>query len=119
MCFVEAVPASPYPYLQPAHWRWRRPSKMLPQGERCFYVRTARVHPRDFHRVLTAAGTIQETRDVTWEAPPSCSLPPQPPPLPIEIVEEGGEESDGDVEAIVWPLEGRGIPNVRFKVTAM
>ena len=114
MWFGEALPARPYPFLKPAYCRWQRPSKMLPKGESCFYVGPSRDHPRDCHRVLTRAGTIQETRDVTWEAPPSRFRPPQP-PLPIEVAEEGGEESDGDAEAEVWPLEGRGIPHVRLQ----
>ena len=65
--------------------------------------------------VLTRGGTIQETRDVTWEALPS-QLPPPQPPLPIEIAEEGREESDDDVEAEVWPLAGRGIQHNRIRV---
>ena len=48
--------------------------------------------------MLARAGKIQETRDVTWEAPPSRIPPPQP-LLPIEEAGEGGEESDDDVEA--------------------
>ena len=114
MLFGETFPTRPYPFLNPAYCRWQRPSKMLPKGESCFYVGPSRDHPRDCHRVLTRAGTIQETRDVTWEAPPSRFPPPQP-PLPIEVAEEGGEESDGDAEAEVWPLEGRGIPHVRLQ----
>ena len=34
------------------------------------------------------------------KSPPSRFPPPQP-PLPIEVAEEGGEESDGDAEAKV------------------
>ena len=65
--------------------------------------------------MLTRAGKIQETRDVTWEAPPSHVPPPQR-LLPIEEAGEGGEESDDDVEAAeVWPLVGRGVPHVRVK----
>ena len=65
--------------------------------------------------MLTRAGKIQETRDVTWEAPPSRIPPPQP-LLPIEEAGEGGEESDDDVEAPeVWPLVGRGVPHVRVQ----
>ena len=65
--------------------------------------------------MLTRAGKIQETRDVTWEAPPSRISPPQP-LLPIEEAGEGVEESDDDVEAAeVWPLVGRGVPHVRVK----
>ena len=45
---------------------------------------------------------------MTWEV-----LPPQLPPLqhslPIEVAEEGGEESDDDVEAEVWEIIGRGV----------
>ena len=78
------------------------------------YVGPSRDHPRDFHRVLTRAGTIQETRDVAWEALPS-QLPPPQPPLPIEIAEEGSEESDDDVEAEVWPHAGRGIQHIRIR----
>ena len=78
MWFGEALPAKPYPFLKPAYCRRQRPSKMLPKGESCFYVRPSRDHPCDCHRVLTRAGTIQETRDVTWEAPPSHIPPPQP-----------------------------------------
>ena len=65
--------------------------------------------------MLTRAGKIQETRDVTWEAPPSRIPPPQS-LLPIEEAGEGGEESDDDVEAAeVWPLVGRGVPRVRVQ----
>ena len=66
--------------------------------------------------MLTRAGTIQETRDVTWEAPPSHTPPPQP-LLPIEEAGEGGEESDDDVEAAeVWPLVGfTRVPHVRVQ----
>ena len=103
MWFGEARPARPYPFLKPAYCRWQRPSKLLPKGESCFYVGPARDHPRDCHRVLTRAGKIQETRDVTWEAPPSRIPPPQS-LLPTEEAGEGGEESDDDVEAAeVWP----------------
>ena len=65
------------------------------------------------------AGTIQETRDVTWEVLPS-QLPPLQPSLPIEVAEEGGEESDDDVEAEVWPIVGRGVAHtlLRRDVTA-
>ena len=115
MWYGEPRPARPYPFLKPAYCRWQRPSKLLPKGESCFYVGPSRDHPRDCHRVLTRAGTIQETRDVTWEALPS-QLPPPQPPLPIEIAEEGREESDDDVEAEVWPLAGRGIQHIRIRV---
>ena len=65
--------------------------------------------------MLTRAGKIQETRDVTWEAPPSRISPPQP-LLPIEEAGEGVEESDDDMEAAeVWPLVGRGVPHVRVQ----
>ncbi|CAN0320183.1 unnamed protein product, partial [Scytosiphon promiscuus] len=65
---------------------------------------------------LTRAGKIQETRDVTWEAPPSRFPPPQP-LFPIEAAEEGGEERDNGAEAAeVWPLVGRGVPHVRLPV---
>ena len=59
---------------------------------------------------------IQETRDVTWEAPPS-RLPPPQPLLPMEVAQEGGEDIDDDdaVEAEVWPLVGRGVPHVRLQ----
>ena len=75
--------------------------------------------PRDCHRVLTRAGTIQETRDATWEVLPS-QLPPLQPSLPIEVAEEGGEESDDDAEAEVWPIVGRGVAHtlLRRDVTA-
>ena len=115
MWYGEPRPARPCPFLKPAYCRWQRPSKLLPKGESCFYVGPSRDHPRDCHRVLTRAGTIQETRDVTWEALPS-QLPPPQPPLPIEIAEEGREESDDDVEAEVWPLAGRGIQHIRIRV---
>ena len=42
-------------------------------------------------------------------------LPPQQPSLPIEVAEEGGEKSDDDVEAEVWPIFGRGVANTLFK----
>ena len=115
MWYGEPRPARPYPFLKPAYCRWQRPSKLLPKGESCFYVGPSRDHPRDCHRVLTRAGTIQETRDVTWEALPS-QLPPPQPPLPIEIAEEGREESDDDVEAEVWPLAGSGIQHIHIRV---
>ncbi|CAB1113285.1 unnamed protein product [Ectocarpus sp. CCAP 1310/34] len=50
-------------------------------------------------RVLTSVGTIQETRNVTWEALPSQLPPPQPSLLPIEVAEEGGEERPETGEA--------------------
>ena len=70
-------------------------------------------------RVLTRAGAIQETRDVTWEVLPS-QLPPLQPSLPIEVEEEGEEESDDDVEAEVWPIVGREVAHalLRRNVTA-
>ena len=52
---------------------------------------------------------------MTWEALPS-QLPPPQPPLPIEIAEEGRDESDDDVEAEVWPLARRGIQHIRIRV---
>ena len=91
MWYRELRSARPYPFLKPAYCRWQRPSKLSPKGESCFYVRPSRDHPRDSHSVLTRAGTIQETRDVTWEALPS-QLPPLQPSLPIEVAEEGGEK---------------------------
>ena len=45
---------------------------------------------------------------MTWEVLPS-QLPPLQPSLPIEVAEEGGEESDDDVEAEVWSIVGRGV----------
>ena len=45
---------------------------------------------------------------MTWEVLPS-QLPPLQPSLPIEVAEEGGEESDDDVEAEVWPIVGGGV----------
>ncbi|CAB1111679.1 unnamed protein product [Ectocarpus sp. CCAP 1310/34] len=94
----EASHARPYPFLKPAYCRWQRPSKLLPRGEACCYVGPSRDHPRDCHRVLTRVGTIQETRNVTWEALPSQLPPLQPSLLLIEVAEEGGEERDDDVE---------------------
>ena len=108
MWYGEPRPARPYPFLKPAHCRWQRPSKLLPKGEICFNVGPSRDHPRNCPRVLTRAGTIQKTRDVTWEVLPS-QLPPLQPFLPKEVAEEGGEESDDDVEAEVWPIVGRGV----------
>ena len=104
----EPRPARPYPFLKPAYCRWQRPSRLSPKGESCFYVGPSRDHPRDCHRVLTRAGTVQKTRDVAWEVLPS-QLPPLQPSLPIEIAEKGGEESDDDVEAEVWPIVGKGV----------
>ena len=112
MCYREPRPARPYPFFIPAYCRWQRPSKLLPKGGSCFYVGPSRGHPRDCHGVLTRAGTIQETRDVTWEVLPS-QLPPLQPSLPTEVAEEGGEESDHDVEAEVWPIVGRGVAHTR------
>ncbi|CAB1120053.1 unnamed protein product [Ectocarpus sp. CCAP 1310/34] len=118
MWYGEPRPARPYPFLKPAYCRWQRPSKLLPKGESCFYVGPSRDHPRDCHRVLTRAGTIQETRDVTWEVLPS-QLPPLQPSLPIEVAEEGGEDSDDDVEDEVWPLVGRGVAHTLLKREAV
>ncbi|CAB1096609.1 unnamed protein product [Ectocarpus sp. CCAP 1310/34] len=118
MWYGEPRPARPYPFLKPAYCRWQRPSKLLPKGESCFYVGPSRDHPRDCHRVLTRAGTIQETRDVTWEVLPS-RLPPLQPSLPIEVAEEGGEDSDDDVEDEVWPLVGRGVAHTLLKREAV
>ena len=33
-----AAPASPHPFLRPAHCRWNRPSKPSPRAESCFYL---------------------------------------------------------------------------------
>ena len=118
MWYGEPRPARPYPFLKPAYCRWQRPSKLLPKGESCFYVGPSRDHPRDCHRVLTRAGTIQETRDVTWEVLPS-QLPPLQPSLPIEVAEEGGEDSDDDVETEIWPLVGRGVAHTLLKRDAV
>ena len=104
----------PYPFLKQAYCRWQRPSKLLPKGESCFYVGPSKDHPRDCHRVLTRAGIIQETRDVTWEVL-SSQLPPLQPSLPIEVAEEGGKESDDDVEAEVWPIIGRGVAHTLLR----
>ena len=114
MWYREPRPARPYPFLKPAYCRWQRPSKLLPKGESCFYAGPLRDHPREHHRVLTRAGTIQETRDVTWEVLPS-QLPPLQPSLPIEVAEEGGEESDDDVEAEVWPIVERGVAHTLLR----
>ena len=114
MWYGEPRPAIPYPFLKPAYCRWQRPSKLLPKGESCVYVDPSRDHPSDCHMVLTRAGTIQETRDVTWEVLPS-QLPPLQPSLPIEVAEEGGEGSDDDVEAEVWPIIGRGVAHTLFR----
>ena len=65
MWYREPRSARPYPFLKQAYCRCQRPSKLLPKGESCFYVGPSRDHPRDCHRVLTRAGTIQETRDAT------------------------------------------------------
>ncbi|CAB1112906.1 unnamed protein product [Ectocarpus sp. CCAP 1310/34] len=118
MWYGEPRPARPYPFLKPAYCRWQRPTKLLPKGESCFYVGPSRDHPRDCHRVLTRAGTIQETRDVTWEVLQS-QLPPLQPSLPIEVAEEGGEDSDDNVETEVWPLVGRGVAHTLLKRDAV
>ena len=114
MWYREPRPARPYPFLKPAYCRWQRPSKLLPKGESCFYVGPSRDHPCDCHRVLTRAGTIQETRDVAWEVLSSQLLPLQP-SLPIEVAEEGGEESDDDVEVEVWPIVWRGVAHTLLR----
>ena len=56
---------------------------------------------------------------MTWEVLLS-QLSPLQPSLPIEVAEEGGEESDDDVEAEVWPIVGRGVAHtlLRRGVTA-
>ena len=56
---------------------------------------------------------------MTWEVFLS-QLPPLQPSLPIEVAEEGGEESDDDVEAEVWPIVGRGVAHtlLRHDITA-
>ena len=56
---------------------------------------------------------------MTWEVLAS-QFPPLQPSLPIEIAEEGREESDDDVEAEVWPIVGRGVAHTlsRRDVTA-
>ena len=56
---------------------------------------------------------------MTWEVLLS-QLPPLQPSSPIEVAEEGGEESDDDVEAEVWPIVGRGVAHtlLRRDVTA-
>ena len=108
MWFGGPRPSGPYPFLKPAYCRCQRPSKLLPKGESCVYVGPSRDHPRDCHRVLTGARTMQETRDVTWEVLLSQLLPLQP-SLPIEVAEKGAEESGGDVEDGVWMIVGRGV----------
>ncbi len=45
-------------------------------------------------------------------------LPPLQPSLPIEVAEEGGEDSD-DVEDEVWPLVGRGVAHTLLKRDAV
>ena len=46
-------------------------------------------------------------------------LPPLQPSLPIEVAEEGAEESDDDVEAEVRPIVGRGVAHTLLRrVTA-
>ena len=119
MWYGEPRPAIPYPFSKPAYCRWKRPPKLLPKGESCFHVGPSRDLPRDCHRVLKGAGTIQETRDVTWEVLPS-QPPLLQPSLPIEVAEEGGEEYGNDVEAEVWPIVGRGVAHtlLRRDVTA-
>ena len=56
---------------------------------------------------------------MTWEVLPS-QLPALQPSLPIEVAEEGGEGSDDDVEAEIWPVVGRGVAHtlLRRDVTA-
>ena len=119
MWYGEPCPARPYPFLKTAYCRWQRLSQLLPKGKSFVYVRPSRDHPCDCHRVLTTTGTIQETRDVTWEVLLS-QLPPLQPSLLIEVVEEGGEENDEDVEAEVWPIVGKGVAHTlsRRHVTA-
>ena len=51
---------------------------------------------------------------MTWEVLPS-QLPPLQPSLPIEVAEEGGEESNDDVEAEVWPIVGRGVAHTLLR----
>ena len=114
MWYREPRPSSPYPFLKPAYCRWQRPSKLLPKGESCVHVGLSRYHPRDCHRVLTRAGTIQETRDVTWEVLLS-QLPPLQSSLQIEVAEEGGESSEDDIEAEVWPIVGRGVAHTLLR----
>ena len=51
---------------------------------------------------------------MTWEVLPS-QLPPLQPSLPIEVAEEGGEESDDDIEAEIWPIVRRGVAHTRLR----
>ena len=44
MWFGSPAPASPYAFLKPAYWRWKRQSKMMPKAESCFYVGPAFDH---------------------------------------------------------------------------
>ena len=56
---------------------------------------------------------------MAWEVLPS-QLPPLQPSLSIEVAEEGGEESDDDVQAEVCPIVGGGAAHtlLRRDVTA-
>ena len=42
-------------------------------------------------------------------------LPPLQPSFSIEVAEEGGEESEDDVEAEVWPFVGRGVAHTLLR----
>ena len=51
---------------------------------------------------------------MTWKVLPS-QLPPLQPSLPIEVAEEGGEESGDDVEAEVWLIAWRGVAHTLLR----
>ena len=71
------MPTSPHPFLKPVYCRWKRPSKLLPKEESCFYLRPAREQPHDSHRVLTQGWQAVKTRNITWEGSPQSLPSPQ------------------------------------------
>ena len=98
MWFGEARPARPYLFLKPRTVRGSDRLSCCRKVKAVFMLDLQEINRVTCHRVLTRAGKIQETRDVTWEAPPS-HIPPPHSLLPIEEAGEGGEERDDDVEA--------------------
>ena len=120
MWYGTAAHASPHPFLRPAYCRWKRPSKLFPTAESCFYFGPGIDHPSDSLRILTRVSKVIEKRDVTWEATPHAGAPS--PPLP-ETPEQGGTMKLGDppkpggtnyfasAPTTPLPVLGRGIPH--------
>ena len=57
---------SPIPFLKPGYCKYKRMNKMDLKARKCFYLGSARNHPRESKRVFIHTEKVIITRNITW-----------------------------------------------------